>query len=314
MKIMVTITDITAMRIWAHQGLLDEVGSPLSGNGLDWTLESARELSACGLEQLGITPSEKDPVHVLVDSPERRVRSCLAQSHVWSGRVPDGSLYQVAPGILVASPAFCCLQAAAAGSFPFTACVEMECLGRYGRVSTARGFLDREPLLSASELEGYLLSALPCRGARKALRALRCCLGPSRSPLETKTALILTLPNKFGGYGLPRPEMNCVVRPRPEEVPISQFASYEIDICWLQRRAAVEVDSYQYHSGPAQHNVDAMKRNSLKSMGWKVTSVTDGQLEGDALDVLARQLAGDLGVRLSGPTAELRDWLLTQIP
>ena len=311
---MVTITDITAMRIWAHEGLLNRVGSPLSGKGLDWTLESVRELRECGLEQLGITLSESDPVHVLVDSAERRARSRVVRSHVWSGRIPAGSFYRIAPGILIASPAFCCLQAAATGSLPYVASVEMECLGLYGRVDDSRGFLDRRPLLSISELEEYLLSARPCRGARSALEALKRCLYPSRSPLETRTALVLTLPRNMGGYGLPRPEMNCVVRPLPEEVPYSQFASYEIDVCWPQRRVAIEVDSYRYHSSRARHNTDAMKRNSLKSMGWKVTSVTDGQLSGDALDVLARQLAKDLAVKSAEPPAGLRDWLLDQIP
>lgn len=48
-------------------------------------------------------------------------------------------------------------------------------------------------------------------------------------------------------------------------------------------------------------------------MGWKVSSVTNGQLTGDALDVLARQLGKDLGVEVRMPPPERRDWILSQI-
>ena len=150
------------------------------------------------------------------------------------------------------------------------------------------------------------------RGA-KARQALRLALAPSRSPLETKASLLLTLPSRLGGYGLPRPEVNCVIMPRAEDVPLSQFAKYEVDICWPSRKTVVEVDSYQYHSTADQLDRDAKKRNSLKSMGWKVSTVTAGQLSGDALEVLVRQLARDLGVRGHSPSPMKRDWLIDEL-
>ena len=41
---MITITDITAMRLWAHEGLLDRLGNPCSAQGLSWSAASAREV------------------------------------------------------------------------------------------------------------------------------------------------------------------------------------------------------------------------------------------------------------------------------
>ena len=52
---------------------------------------------------------------------------------------------------------------------------------------------------------------------------------------------------------------------------------------------------------------------AAKALGWKVSSVTEGQLSGDALDVLARQLGRDLGMEVRMPPPERRDWLLGQI-
>ena len=311
---MITITGISALRLWAHKGLLGQLGNPCQASGLNWTSGSYREIRDYGLESMGVTYSNGDPLHVLVDDPGHRIVSAMVKSHVWSGRLPPGSLYQLAPGVLIASPAFCCLQDAVSSSLPHVTATMMECLGRYGRAAGTRGFLDRDPLLGYGELSSFLADAKGCRGVEKARRALRWALFPTRSPLETKTALIATLPRRLGGYGLPRPEVNYIISPLAEDIPFSQFARYEVDICWPVHRTILEVDSYLYHSRPEQIDSDAKKRNSLKSMGWKVISVTDGQLSGDALDVLMRQVAKDLKVRLKAPEPELRDWLFEELP
>ena len=191
---MVTITDITAMEIWAQDGLIDQLGNPYAASGLSWAAESAREVWDCGLDRLGVDGSKKAPVHVLVDSTKSRIQSDRIVSHVWSGRIPAGSLYLLAPGVLIASPAFCCLQIASRASFPRTASVVMECLGLYGKAPVKRGFLDRRALLTPEELTSYLDEAGGLMGAKKVRSALRHALYPTRSPLETKTVLLLTLP------------------------------------------------------------------------------------------------------------------------
>ena len=173
---MVTLTDITAMRLWAHDGLLRKLGQPVTC--ADWTVSSARELWETDLGQLGELATKENPIHVLVDAPEHRIQSDRVVCHVWSGRLPAGSLYQLAPGVLVTSPAFCCLLAAARQSVPRVVALEMECLGLYGRVPIPRGFLDRSQLMSPDELRGYLLDAQGCPGSRKALDALEAALSP----------------------------------------------------------------------------------------------------------------------------------------
>lgn len=310
---MITITNITAMKVWAYEGLLESVGSPCSAQGLRWSAESAHEVWQSRLELLGIEATKKDPVHILVDSPSARICSERVCNHVWSGRIPPGSLYQLAPGILITSPGFCCLQEAARSSVPRVTKMLMECLGQYGLSDDARGFLDRSPLLTLDEFRGYLDGARGSLGVRKARRALSLALPMSRSPLETKTAIILTFPSSHGGFGLLRPEMNYVIHPKAEDIPFSQFARYEVDLCWPGRKTVIEVDSYRYHSDASRLDSDAKKRNSLKSMGWKVVSVTDGQLSGDALGVLARQVAKDLWMAPEDPETRLRDWLASEL-
>lgn len=56
-----------------------------------------------------------------------------------------------------------------------------------------------------------------------------------------------------------------------------------------------------------------MKASSLRSLGWKVLVVTRAQLEGDALSVLAYQVARGLGIKRRHPKAEERDRLLEEL-
>ena len=84
---MITITDISAMRLWAHKDLLNRLGNPCSSQ-TDWSARSSRDVLKGGLELLGIEPTRDNPVHILVDSSERRLRSQRVKCHVWSGRLP----------------------------------------------------------------------------------------------------------------------------------------------------------------------------------------------------------------------------------
>lgn len=307
---MVTLTDMTALRIWALPGMRERLGNPCYANALDWSFDSMRELNE--VEPL-LSFSANDPLHVLVSSPCDRPKSDLVVSHVWSGGMPAGALYRLAPGVLLASPEFCCLQVAGRGGMAKTVCVEMECLGLYGRVPGARGFLDRPALLTMGELERWLKEAKGCYGVSNALKALRHALENSRSPMETRAVLVFTLPPEVGGYGLPRPVLNFEIIPLPEDYPISQRPRYVVDACWPQRRTIYEFNSYSDHLSRTSLDNDAMKVNSLKSMGWNVSVVTPAQLSGDALDVLASQLAKDLGVELHRPSSEARDRLLGEL-
>lgn len=74
-----------------------------------------------------------------------------------------------------------------------------------------------------------------------------------------------------------------------------------------------EFNSYSEHLNKAALDNDAMKMNSLGAMGWTARAVTPGQLSGDSLDVLARQLAKALGVKARQPDPKSRDRLLSEL-
>lgn len=310
---MITLTDITALQVWSTPGLLEAIGEPCRSTSTNWSSGSMCELRELGLERLGIEYSKLSPLHILVDSKEHRIRSEQTVSHVCATRLPPGSLYQLAPGLLVVSPELCCLEMARHCSVAQTAAIEMECMGFYGRVPTGRGFVDRDPLFTKEEFERFLQDAKGCHGVKTARRALSFALERSRSPMETKSLLVLTLPAELGGYGLPKPELNYTIWPSPEQRRVSQFPHYTVDACWPRQRVIYEYDSYAEHLKMSVFDSDAMKWNSLTSMDWKVKRVTNEQLSGISLDILARQLAQDLGVELIEPSPYDRDKLLQSL-
>lgn len=131
---MVTLTDISALEKMAQDGLLAELGSPISGAGLDWGRTSMRAIGHAGLPGLGTCLSVDTPAHVLVSSPQDRVRSKSVVSHVWRGPLPDRSLFQLTDDVLMASPGLVLAQMATSTPLPELAAAVMEMCGRYGRV------------------------------------------------------------------------------------------------------------------------------------------------------------------------------------
>ena len=307
---MITIACESALEILSEDAMLSRLGNPCHASGLEGSAFSWSDVRELG----GLVSFDgRHPIHLLVDGPANRVHSDRVVSHVWSGPIPPGSLYHLAPGVLIASPGFCYLMASGSQSKPRAISIGMECVGLYGRRRDVRGFSDRGQLMTKSELAGYLKGAKGCYGFRNATRCLPYVLERSRSPMETCMVLVLTLPAREGGFGLPRPELNVTIRPRPEEFILSQRPQYEVDACWKRRRLVLEYNSYADHLSREALDRDAMKANSLRSLGWKVLVATRAQLDGDALTVLAHQVARGLGVKRPHPGTGERDRLLEEL-
>ncbi len=76
-------------------------------------------------------------------------------------------------------------------------------------------------------------------------------------------------------------------------VPIGDYVA---DIAWPHERVILEVDGYEFHSGPAQFQSDRLRDQTLIAQGWVVIRVTWAQLTGD-LDGFLRRLRGALRLR-----------------
>lgn len=186
---------------------------------------------------------------------------------------------------------------------------------------------NRPQLTSTKALNGFSAKMKGINGQVKACRALRFIADGSASPMETILVMLLTLPHKLGGYGLPMPELNKRIDIRrdaaynfhdPKSVQRTDKSCYKCDLYWPEVDLAVEYDSDSYHTGSERIAGDAKKRLDLHTLGIEVLTTTRGQIQSvTEFDRLAKAIAKKLEKRLRyenpqfmDARRELREYLL----
>jgi len=264
------------------------------------------------------------PMHILISNKNvRRVNESL-QYHIASRQFPTGSFIQVDSKLAVSSPELCFVQMASELSLIELIELGYEFCGRYRLEENnkkGRGFRDDLPLTSVNKLDSYLSRVAGLKGSKNARRALRYLADGSASPMESALTMLLTLPYKFGGYGLPMPLLNCPVQVAKDAKKTSKAKLY-CDLYWPEEQVDVEYDSDAYHANPARISKDAIRRNALTSAGVTVITLSRKQINNTAeLHRVAVDLSKLLGKRLvykmpefTMRHAKLRSHLLPKVP
>jgi very-short-patch-repair endonuclease len=155
--------------------------------------------------------------------------------------------------------------------------------------SPARTVLDLAPLLTLRELERALDQALinhltspsqirelldcaPGRAGTIRLKALATRATTTRTRSEAEERFLALI----RAAELPHPEVNAPLH------------DYEIDFLWRDRRFAVEIDGYAYHSTRTAFEHDRRKDAHLQAAGFTTMRVTWMQLEHDRFPLVAR--------------------------
>ncbi len=153
-------------------------------------------------------------------------------------------------------------------------------------------------LSSTRELLAFLARNLSLGGAGKLARAMAYIADCSASPRETKQALVLGLPHRYGGYGLGIPHMNFEVKANPAVRAMTGKRSFRLDLCWPGAKLDVEYQSRFSHEGEAARLSDSRRANALMAMGWTVVGVTNEELDSlAATDAIANTILQQLGKR-----------------
>lgn len=240
------------------------------------------------------------PVHLLVPRASDRRRLKRATCHACSEALVPGSILRIARDVCSASPELCFLHLASSLTLPRLVRLGFELCGSYRlSASNPAGFVKGDPLTSVAELGRFLEAAGSARGAVLAKRALGYVLDGSASPMETILVMLLCLPPRWGGYGLPAPRMNARVDVTKRARMASARGYYVCDLLWPAQNVAVEYDSDAYHTGAERIASDASRRNALSYLGIAVVTVTRAQvLDCGGMDKTARAIAKLLGKRL----------------
>lgn len=200
----------------------------------------------------------------------------------------------------------------------------------------------RPPLLKSEELWRLCETLGEDRASKRLRRALEFAQPGSGSPWETITAMLLSLPRKMGGEGLPCPQLNR--RVLVSDARGSGARGFVLDGCWDVRTrwpqgivpakalararefglsilpCTLEVDGAAFHRGRTAFTRDSERRTALAHAGIATQPVSPAQVNNVVLwDEWVDVLASELGFERVPPTsaflrqrARLRKTLLSR--
>lgn len=276
-------------------------------------LPGSREEIMLAAQSLGLQDGR---IHVMAESEDARRRIDGVEIHVARLPLPRGAVRRISPSCSVVSPEFCLVQIAQHASFEDLLQIGFELCGSFSIDSaTAEGFLPARKATCAKSLARWADSLGSRKGTRAVRRASRHIVDGTASPMEAVTALLLCLPYRMGGYGIPKPIANCRIDLTErsfsvagafwfdgEEDPDERHGSRDFRVCdlfWPGANVAVEYDGQAAHSSRRQRARDAQRRLSLEAHGISVITVTSGQLNNYArMEQVAKEVSRALGHRL----------------
>ena len=211
------------------------------------------------------------PQQLCVSSRNGRRFVSAADCRLVTGSYPIGSFYRLSDGALLASPELAFLQMARELDFDLLVLYGHELCGYFA--SQDPGFVNCPPLTSAARIAEYLdrLEALRQErgegmpwGLGPARRALRHIRDHAASPEEAVVSMVLTLPCRLGGYGLPPAALNERVRLSAEAARLFGIDSFVCDLSWDGGR----VLEYQ----GSQHKIRSRRAYDMRKTCWRRTA------------------------------------------
>lgn len=236
-----------------------------------------------------------------------------ATCHLMTGHYPVGSFFELGEGVLLPCPELTFLQMARVLDDDLLVLYGYELCGYFAHDVGEHGFCNRPALTSVARIEGYLDRLERGRaergegvpwGLRRARAALaRVCDGAA-SPEEAVTSMVLTMPRRRGGYGLPCARLNACVPLRPRTARLFGIDEFVCDLSWDGRGLVAEFQGSQ-HKPRSRSSYDRRKGNVLGEDGWTVVEVDRSMLGRAALmDEVAKSIAVGLGLRWRRPDAK----------
>ena len=258
------------------------------------------------------------PVHALVPDRSEGTSTSRLVTHVHSGPMPYNTTLDLGHGICICSPRFTFMQMTTQVDLIEAILIGMELCGSYSFWRLEPHIMKDPYYLSPAEeractfkLPTAMQSKRTCafvekqrgnRGALGARDALKWIIDNSASSMETAVYLLLCLPKRLGGYGLPKPILN------PKLIISNPSGSKERypDLFWPGANIDVEYNSDSKHSGEWTRYRDSKRAIELTVANIKVLPLTRAQLTRTTeFDAFAQGLRRMLGVRSRAADA---DW------
>ncbi len=177
-------------------------------------------------------------------------------------------------------------------------------------------FYGLEPLTSISALRDFVSRRGGLEGVGLLRQALPYCTDGLRSPLETECHVQLFLPVRYGGMGLPLPQVNQRFELSENDASAVGKPYVIPDFSWPERKVVLEALGVADHTG-AGVTETSQREKLYKSLGYECLTITmQEERRADELVRCARLLAKALGHRLRLDTAKFstrQAWLRREL-
>lgn len=249
-------------------------------------------------------PEVGGELHLCVSRQSGRRFIRQARTHLLTGSYPEGSFHSIGDGLLVASPELAFLQATRYLGEEQLIEYGYELCGLYARVGAAPGFCSCPQLTTRDRIMEFLDRVERLRlergegmpwGLRRARRAIAHVLDRAASPEEAAVSMMLSLPGRLGGYGLPSPRLNERLRLSEGVIRMFGIDEFVCDLSWNGGGTVLEYQGVQ-HKERSRWSYDLRKGNVLVADDRKVIHVDRSMLSTqDRMDEVAKLVARALG-------------------
>ncbi len=245
------------------------------------------------------------PLDMIVPKGASRRKNDVCVRHSWGRALPENAVVRLDEGVYLSTPEFAFLQMANSLDEMELAILGCSLCGRYYPCEGPTGFVRRPQLTTVKRLYGFLAQSRNVKNASKARRALRWVHEGSRSPMETSTAMLLSVSRRMGGYGLPKPMLNQMVELSGGSSAIAGTPYYVVDLYYPKSKVAVEYLGKAYHKDVDR---DVTREYVLRGEGCTLFNVTITQVATSSLrNRLVMDIARAIGYRLRKSTPAISD-------
>lgn len=163
-----------------------------------------------------------------------------------------------------------------------------------------QGFRMRsQPLLTKKQLQSFLACTPRAHGLALAKQACEQVVERAASPMETTVEMLLSLPYRYGGYGIPTPRMNWGIKLDERSQAIAHKGRCFGDLCYPDKKLIIEYHGREYHNNEVGFLGDRRRINGLRDAGYDVIELTSDQVfDFDTFEAVACSIAKKLGKRI----------------
>ena len=281
------LSHISAFKYWRHVGTPGFIVPEPSR-----TTIAPPNFAVSDFDWLVNTSVLSRPLHGLTSVKHKRTNE-PAVRHVAYQELPFGSVCSISPEQRITSPELTIIQIAPLLSFTELVCIICEFCGLFTiNESLENPLIKRAPLTSVAKIAAFCQRAKGLTGVAKAAKATKYAHDRSRSPMETATILLFTLPQQRGGYSLSGARLNRKITLSPKARKMAGIDRLEPDIAWPKAKIIVEYDSKAFHNQEARISNDARRKNAFTTSGFQVITLTSSQLNSKTeMDKIAAHIA-----------------------